>query len=89
MPGGVHVDREDRHAIAGGAARFFGALGRQNQHARVRVLEVEAELVFLVCRIQRRRGAGHRRREKRDDHRQAVGQRDADAIAALDAAAAS
>ena len=52
---------------------------------RVGVLEIEAELLFLVGRIERRRGAGDRRGQKRDDRRQAVRQRDADAIASADA----
>ena len=82
---GVHVDRQNRHAIAGGAPRLVGAAGRKNQHARPGVLEVEAELVFLVRGVQRRRGTRYRGGEKRHHHRQPVGQRDADAIAAADA----
>ena len=74
VPVGVHVDGQDRDAIAGGAARIVGALGRKEQDARVGVFEVEPELVFLVAGVQRRGGAGHRRRQKRDDVRQAVGQ---------------
>ena len=84
----VHVDRQDRHAVAGRAARFVEAVGRQHQHARVGVFEKEAELVLLVAGIERRRGSRHRRREKRHHHRQTVRQRDADAIAASDSGAA-
>ena len=40
---------ENRHAIAGGAPCLVGAAGRKDQHARVGVLEVEAELVFLYA----------------------------------------
>ena len=61
------------------------AVGRQQQHLGVRVLEVEAELVFLVRGIQRRGGSGHRRGEERHDVRQAVRQRHADAVAAVHA----
>ena len=81
----IHLDRQDGNAIAGRAPGLLRAGRRKEQHAGVGVLEVEPELVFLVTRIERRRGSGHRRREKRDDRRQAVGQRHADAIAPPDA----
>ena len=83
-PERIHVDRQHRDAFARGAACFFSAVRRQHQDFRVRVLEVEPEFLFLVRRVQRRGRARHRRGEKRDDHRQAVRQRDADAVAAAD-----
>ena len=81
----VQLDAENRHAIAGSATRIVGPVGWKNEHLCRGVFEVEAELVFLVARIQRRGGARHRRGEERHDHRQAVRQRDADAIAAANA----
>ena len=50
--------------FAGGAARLFGAVGRQQEDFGVGVVEEEAELFFLVAGIERRGGAGYRRREK-------------------------
>ena len=71
--------------LGGGSTRGVVALTRQDQDASVGVLEKEAEFVLLVERIQRRGGAGPCGGEQRHDHRQTVGQRDADAIAAIDA----
>jgi hypothetical protein len=76
---------ENRLAIASRAPRFLGAIGRENQHARRGVFQVEAKFVFLVRGIQRRRGTCHRRRKKRHQHRQAIRERDTDAIATRNA----
>jgi hypothetical protein len=78
----VHVDREDRNLGAGGAPGFVEAVGRQDQQARIRVLEIEAELVLLVSRVERSRRSRHRGRKERHDHGKTVRQGDADAVAA-------
>ena len=83
-PRRVHRDRQDRDAIAGGAPGLVEPVGRQQQHLGVGVVEIEAELLFLVARIERRRRADHRGGQERHDVRQPVGERDADAIAAGD-----
>ena len=72
-------------AIAGGPTRLLGAVRRKDQHSRLRVLEIEAELVFLVRRVQGRRPCRPSSREETDNRRQAVRQRNADAVAAADA----
>ena len=84
VAGGIHVDGEDRDAAGGGAASFVQAVRRQQEHLRVRVLEEETKLVFLVARIERRRRAGDGRREERDHRRQPVRQRHPDSIAPAD-----
>src|SRR5262249_4997618 len=54
------------------------------QDLRVGVLEIKPELIFLVGGIERCGRARRRRGEERDDHRQPVWQRDADAIPPTD-----
>ena len=82
---GVHLDDEDGHLVAGGLARFLGAVRGQQQDLGVGVLEVEAEFLFFVSRIERRGGSGDACGEKRHDRRQPVRERRRDAVAALDA----
>ena len=83
--GGIHLNRKNWNAVAGGAARFGRPVRRQQQDFCVRVLEEELEFLFPVARIERRGGAGHRGRQKRDDRGQAVRQRHADPIAVANA----
>ena len=70
--GGVHFDGEDGHFVAGGLARVLGAFARKQQDLGVGVLEIEAELFLSICGIERRRGTGDTRGEKRHDCRQAI-----------------
>ena len=81
----VHLDAKHRHPRARRTPRVIRAVRRQQQHARVRVLEEEAEFLFLVPRVQRRRRARFGCRKKGDDGRQTIRQRHADAIPAADA----
>ena len=82
---GVHLDGENRHAVAGCAPRFLCPTRRQQEDTGVGVVQIKAELVFLVPRIQRRRSACDGRGQKRHDGRKPVGERHADAVAPADA----
>jgi hypothetical protein len=52
VPVGVHLHRQDRD-VAGRRARLVEPSGRKEQHLGIGVVEVEAELVFLVRGVQR------------------------------------
>jgi hypothetical protein len=58
-PGRGQTCCEDWYAIACRASSFFSAIGRQNQDAGSRILEIEAKFIFPVGGIQRRRRTGH------------------------------
>ena len=77
-------DREDANPITGRAARRFRTVRGNDQHASVGVLEVKPEFVLFVRRIEGRGAPRGRGGEKRHDHRQAVRQRDRDAVASPD-----
>ena len=74
--------RRPRRPRAPGCRRLSG---RQDQGPRPEVLEVEAELVLLVGRVQRRRCADPGGREEEDDGLRAVREHERDSVPASEA----
>ena len=74
---------------AGRARRAARLTWRHEQEPGARVLEVEPELVLLVCRVERAGDADHRRGQEREDRFRPIGEDERDAITRRDTGAPS
>ena len=71
---------EDRDPPAGCPPRLLGAVGRDDEEPRVRVGQVEAELLETVAGVERRRRSDHSRRQEADHQGQPVREHDRDPV---------